>query len=99
MMGTKSDRKRISLRKTIDAKCKECIYDSYGGTGTWRQQVAACASISCPLFPVRPMPAIGKGADNPVKAPKPSTETRSPHSLSPPIGLKQRTAEKGSFEA
>ncbi|MCP5357565.1 MAG: hypothetical protein H7A06_05445 [Pseudomonadales bacterium] len=45
-----------SLRKSINAHCKNCIYDRYSGIGTWRQQVAACTSNSCALFDVRPMP-------------------------------------------
>jgi len=47
--------KRISLRKCINDKCKECIYDSYS-PGTWRQQVAECTSPECPLYGVRPFP-------------------------------------------
>ena len=43
----------MSLRKAINAKCKECIYDKLG-EGTWRQQVEKCSSPSCPLYPVRP---------------------------------------------
>ena len=43
-----------SLRKAINAKCKECIYDERGGGGNWRQQVMACTSQTCPLHPVRP---------------------------------------------
>lgn len=42
-----------SLRKTINDKCKDCIYDSCG-VGTWRQQVEACTVVLCPLHPVRP---------------------------------------------
>ena len=53
---TKPTLRRKSLRAAIDAKCKECIYDPYGGAGTWRQQVAHCTSPRCPLFDVRPMP-------------------------------------------
>jgi len=46
----------MSLRRAINDKCKTCIYDPYSGTGTWRQQTAACTSFKCPLYPVRPMP-------------------------------------------
>jgi len=46
---------RASLLGAIDAKCRECIYDPKSGTGTWRQQVEACTSQTCPLFQVRPM--------------------------------------------
>ena len=90
---------RRSLRAAIDAKCKECIYDPYGGAGTWRQQVAACTSPSCPLFALRPMPAIGKGADDPVKAPNSTPVARSPLPLYPRQGSTHRAANKGSFEA
>jgi hypothetical protein len=41
----------MSLRKAINAKCKECIYDPIGGNGTWRQQVEQCTSFNCPLYP------------------------------------------------
>ena len=43
-----------SLRSAIDAFCKSCIYDAVGGKGSWRQQVEACTSYRCPLYPVRP---------------------------------------------
>lgn len=45
--------KRPSLRDAIDAKCKDCIYDS-NADGTWRDQVEACTSGNCPLYDVRP---------------------------------------------
>jgi len=44
-----------SLRKAINDKCRECIFDPNGGGGNWRQQVEACTSPSCPLYPVRPV--------------------------------------------
>lgn len=44
-----------SLRKAINDKCRECIYDAIGGGGTWRQQVEACTAYKCPLYPVRPV--------------------------------------------
>lgn len=43
----------MSLRKAINDKCKDCIYDPKAG-GTWRQQVEECTCIRCPLYPVRP---------------------------------------------
>lgn len=47
----------MSLRQAINQKCRECIYDdSPGSGGTWRQQVEACTSQSCPLYAVRPRP-------------------------------------------
>ncbi len=49
----------MSLRKAINDKCKDCIYDPKCGGGTWRQQVSDCAIKSCPLWPVRPKSAGG----------------------------------------
>jgi hypothetical protein len=46
---------RLSLRSTINAKCRECIYDPQA-RGAWREQVADCCSANCPLHPVRPVP-------------------------------------------
>ena len=43
-----------SLRKSINEKCKECIYDEYG-VGNWRQQVMACTMPDCALYEVRPI--------------------------------------------
>lgn len=43
----------MSLRKAINAKCKDCIYDPVA-PGTWRQQVTLCAVTTCPLWDVRP---------------------------------------------
>jgi hypothetical protein len=48
-----------SLRLAINAQCYDCIYDK-SDVGTWRQQVAACPSINCPLYCQRPK-ATGKG--------------------------------------
>lgn len=43
-----------SLKKAVEAKCKDCIYDPAVG-GTWREQVELCTSEkSCALWPVRP---------------------------------------------
>lgn len=50
----------VSLRTAINAKCRECIYDPMV-PGRWRQQVAACTVVRCPLWPVRP-----KSAADPV---------------------------------
>lgn len=49
-----------SLRKAIDAKCRQCSHDPCD-RGTWRQQVANCRVLSCPLYPVRPMPTGSTG--------------------------------------
>ena len=55
----KPRKKTPSLRASINAMCKNCIYEEGSGGGTWRQQVAACTAPKCPLFAVRPMPKEG----------------------------------------
>ena len=45
----------MSLRKPVDEKCKDCIYDT-AVTGTWRQQVALCTAKTCPLWRIRAKP-------------------------------------------
>ena len=47
--------KRPSMRRAINEKCRERIYDPIGGNGNWRQQVTACTSPGCPLYPLRPV--------------------------------------------
>lgn len=42
-----------SMRKAINDKCRDCIYDDCV-TGTWRAQVEACTIEDCPLWNVRP---------------------------------------------
>lgn len=42
-----------SLRKSVDAMCKSCVYDS-SAAGTWRVQTTLCACTGCPLWPHRP---------------------------------------------
>ena len=44
----------MSLRKAIDAKCKQCVYDAMD-VGTAAQQIAACICRDCPLHKVRPI--------------------------------------------
>ena len=62
--------KKPSLRKAIDAKCRECIYDPIAA-GTWRQQVEECTSKACPLYLCRPRPSVSRGkASNPEKSPE-----------------------------
>lgn len=43
----------MSLRKAINLKCKDCIYDPTE-PGSWVQQVEGCEIRSCSLWPVRP---------------------------------------------
>ena len=45
----------MSLRKHVDEKCKDCIYDPTV-PGTWRQQVALCTAKTCPLWRIRAKP-------------------------------------------
>ena len=61
---------QLSLRKAIDAKCRECIHDPKGGGGSWREQVEACtAEAWCALWPVRPLTdATRKKRADPEKA-------------------------------
>ena len=42
-----------SLRKAINAMCKNCTYD-HMDKGTWRQQTESCTITRCPLWLVRP---------------------------------------------
>ena len=51
------------LKKRINDKCKECIYDPYS-LGTWVKQVEECTSTSCPLHPVRPQTRATKLSKN-----------------------------------
>lgn len=44
-----------SRAQAINAMCRGCIHDPLSA-GTWREQVAACASGNCPLHAFRPMP-------------------------------------------
>ena len=53
--------KNPGLRGRINAMCAYCIYDPCGGGGNWRQQVEACTTSFCPLFPVRPISGRVKG--------------------------------------
>jgi hypothetical protein len=44
-----------SLRKAINNKCKDCIYDpSATGCGSWLQQITDCTDKTCSLWKVRP---------------------------------------------
>lgn len=62
----------MSLRKAINDKCKECIYDDSPGNGNWRQQVQGCTSPKCPLFAHRP---VSKPRREAVLAPESTVKT------------------------
>lgn len=78
--------------QAITAKCRDCSYDKHS-PGTWRQQVAQCTVIRCPLWPLRPMPSSGPFSDAPrdpeavtqewLKAPLGCAKTGHPRTLSP----------------
>ena len=46
----------MSLRKAINAMCRDCTYDPLDN-GSAAQQIACCTCKSCPLHKVRPMTA------------------------------------------
>src|SRR5277367_5495873 len=76
------DGAQMSLRRAINDKCKDCIYDPQSGGGTWREQVAQCSCISCPLWPVRPFPQSSSPyANEPRKV-----EDVTPEWLKRPVG-------------
>jgi Zn-finger protein len=58
---------KVSLRKSINAFCKGCIYDKHA-EGAWREQVTRCTSCTCPLYPVRPVSKAGEKAAKSHKA-------------------------------
>lgn len=41
--------------QAIAAKCRECMHDP-AAVGTWREQVATCHCVDCPLWGYRPLP-------------------------------------------
>lgn len=55
----------MSLRKSINAMCRSCIYDPSNG-GTCAQQIRDCTVLVCPLWPVRP--GAAKPAPTPAQA-------------------------------
>ena len=65
----------MSLRKAINLKCAECVYDPMPGNGSWREQVKNCAGVTCPLYHVRPLPDGEKHAV-PVAIPDVITQRR-----------------------
>jgi hypothetical protein len=48
----------------ISAKCRQCSYDCHA-PGTWREQIAQCSVIACPIWPFRPAPSGGPFANPP----------------------------------
>ena len=48
----------MRLRKSINGKCRDCIYDHLD-KGTAAQQIACCVDTDCFLHPVRPITTKG----------------------------------------
>jgi hypothetical protein len=46
--------KRLTRQGAINAKCKDCQYDS-AERGNWKQQVTDCQGTDCPLYAYRPV--------------------------------------------
>lgn len=49
---------KVSLRRAIDAHCRQCGGQE-GGERHWRNHVAACPVTTCPLWRVRPLSSRG----------------------------------------
>ena len=48
----------MTRQAAIAAKCRDCIFDPMA-KGSWKEQIADCASSPCALHPFRPVPAYG----------------------------------------
>lgn len=55
--------KKPGFRAGVDKLCRQCIYGSHPGNGTWRAQVEACTSYSCAVYHLRPV-TQGGSRDN-----------------------------------
>ena len=49
-----SIRRPLSLRRAIDAHCRDCTYDPEAA-GTWRQQATLCTVLGCARHLCRPV--------------------------------------------
>ncbi len=45
----------MTRAQAINAYCRICIHDPRAA-GTWREQVAICQCVDCPLWTYRPLP-------------------------------------------
>ena len=54
----KSEAQPQSLRLAINAKCYDC--QGQDADPGWRQRIADCNDVACPLVPVRPYQQKGK---------------------------------------
>jgi hypothetical protein len=64
----------MSMRKAINDKCRDCIYDRCA-PGTWRQQVQGCTISTCSLHPYRPKASTGRSKASVQKAADLATES------------------------
>lgn len=56
----------MSMRKAINDKCRDCIYDACA-PGNWRQQVQACTISTCSLWVYRPKSSAGESRASSVQ--------------------------------
>ena len=54
MNNRASNPRKAEVYFKIDKNCRFCLYDP-GADGTWREQVEACTSPDCALYPIRPV--------------------------------------------
>ena len=54
----------MSRAKAVADKCRQCSHDREA-PGTWREQVAQCSVLLCPLWPFRPAPSGGPYSNPP----------------------------------
>lgn len=69
-----------SIRAAINAKCWDCNYDEYD-SGNWRDQVTACPSSDCPLFPHRPLNSKAKASIKEAKLTAMSEDERKEYDI------------------
>lgn len=68
----------MTRQQAINAKCKDCIYDS-ASEGTWRQQVEECTSADCPLHEHRPKSTPAQSTSTAGPCPSPGCKYRAGH--------------------
>jgi len=52
--GQASKPTKAEVWRRINENCRFCIYDKHA-EGTWREQIEACTSTDCALYPIRPV--------------------------------------------
>ena len=78
---------KLSLRAAINAHCRACLYDPGRGNGHWREQIDACSSTNCALWPVRPRASKTreKAVSSPENASEPPTLPAEPQTEAPAL--------------